>query len=185
VAGRPRSTAHAIDLRARRLRVLVVDVDGVLTDGRILVDARGGETRAFHTGDRAGFGLLARAGIRVVGLVAHPPRTRPRWAPRIELADVLQGGSEALASVRRYCGRRRVALEQVAYVGGDVLGLPLLAAVGLAAAVRDAAPPVRRAAHWVTSRPGGAGVGWEVSERILRAQGRWASTVGEAWRHWD
>jgi 3-deoxy-D-manno-octulosonate 8-phosphate phosphatase (KDO 8-P phosphatase) len=185
VVDRRRSAARAIDLRARALRVLVVDVDGVLTDGRILIDARGREARVFRACDRAGFRLLARAGLRVVGLATERPRGLPLFARTLGLVAVLEGGGVGLDSVGRWCRRHRVSLEQVAYVGHDVMSLPLLAAVGLATVVRDAPGPVRAAAHWVTTRAGGAGVGAEVAERILRAQGKWASTVGETWRQWD
>jgi 3-deoxy-D-manno-octulosonate 8-phosphate phosphatase (KDO 8-P phosphatase) len=185
VADRRRSAARAIDLRARALRVLVRDVDGVLTDGRILIDARGCEARVFRASDRAAFRLLARAGLRVVGLASERPRRLPPFARALGLVAVLEGGASGLGSVQRWCRRRRLSLEHIAYVGHDVMSLPLLAAAGLAVVVRDAPMPVRAAAHWVTSRAGGAGVGAEVAERILRAQGKWASTVGETWRQWD
>ncbi len=177
--------AREIDLRARGIRVLVVDVDGVLTDGRIVVDAQGREARTFHEGDRTGVRLLVRAGIAVVALAARKRRTRPAYADTLALTEVLEGAGEGLASVRRFCRRRRLTMEQVAYVGHDVPDLPLLADAGLAVVVANAAEAVRRSAHWVTASGGGSGVAREVGERILRAQGKWASTVGETWRHWD
>jgi len=177
--------ARQIELRARAIRVLVVDVDGVLTDGRIVVDAQGREARTFHASDRTGVRLLVRAGLAVVGLEGRRLRTRPAYARTLALTEVLEGAGEGLASVRRYCRRRRLALEQVAYVGHDLPDLPLLAAAGLAVVVAGAPEAVRRSAHWVTEIGGGGGVVRDVGERILRAQGKWASTVGETWRHWD
>ncbi|MEO6029172.1 MAG: HAD hydrolase family protein [Candidatus Binatia bacterium] len=177
--------AREIELRARAIRVLVVDVDGVLTDGRIVVDAQGREARTFHEGDRTGVRLLVRAGLAVVGLEGRRLRTRPAYARTLALTEVLEGAGEGLASARRYSRRRRLALEQVAYVGHDVPDLPLLAAVGLAVVVANAPEAVRRGAHFVTASRGGEGVVREVGERILRAQGKWASTLGETWRHWD
>jgi YrbI family 3-deoxy-D-manno-octulosonate 8-phosphate phosphatase len=180
-----RATARDVELRARKIRVVVLDVDGVLTDGRIGLDARGRESRTFHQRDRAGIGLLVRAGIDVVALAARLPRAVPAYARNLRVTAVLQGAGEGLTSVRRFCRRRRLDLDTVAYVGHDVLDLPLLAAVGLAISVADGADHMKRDAHWVTSRPGGEGVVREVGERILRAQGKWASTIGETWRCWD
>jgi 3-deoxy-D-manno-octulosonate 8-phosphate phosphatase (KDO 8-P phosphatase) len=188
VAPRPRRrrpTARAVELRIRAVRLVVVDLDGVLTDGRVLVDAGGRELRTVHGRDRTGMGLLARAGIPVVVLVPRTLRGLPAWSRNLGVLQVLQGEGRGLESVRRLCRRRRLTLDQVAYVGHDVLELPLLAAVGLAVAVVDAAPPARRAAHWIAAGTGGSGVMREIGERILRLQGKWASTLGETWRQWD
>jgi len=179
-----RATARDVELRARKIRVVVLDVDGVLTDGRIVLDARGRESRTFHERDRAGIGLLVRAGIDVVVLAARRTSVVPAYARNLRVTAVLQGAGEGLVSVRRFCRRRRLDLDTVAYVGHDVLDLPLLAAVGLAISVADGADHMKRDAHWVTSRPGGEGVVREVGERILRAQGKWASSIGETWRRW-
>jgi YrbI family 3-deoxy-D-manno-octulosonate 8-phosphate phosphatase len=164
---------------------VVLDVDGVLTDGRVLIDARGRELRTFHSRDRTGIGLLTRAGVRVVVLVARTVRTVPSFARKLGVTATVADGGDAVGAVRRFAARRRVGLDGVAYVGHDVLGVPLLAAVGLAVGVADAAIHAKRAAHWVTSGAGGSGILREVAERILRAQGRWASTIGETWRRWD
>lgn len=180
-----RAPARDAELRARDIRVVALDVDGVLTDGRIVLDARGREARAFHEADRTGIGLLIRAGILVVALAARRTTGRPAYARNLRLTAVLSGGGEGLASVGRFCRRRRLDLDTVAYVGHDVLELPLLAAVGLAVTVADGADHAKRESHWVTTRAGGGGAVREVSERILRAQGKWASTVGETWRQWD
>jgi YrbI family 3-deoxy-D-manno-octulosonate 8-phosphate phosphatase len=178
-------TAREVDLRARAVRVLALDVDGVLTDGRVVLDVRGREARVFHESDRAGIGLLVRAGIFVVALAARPTRTPPAYARALRVTTVLEGAGEGLGSVRRFCRRRRLALPAVAYVGHDVFDLPLLGAVGLAVTVADGVDHAKRDSHWVTTRNGGGGVVREVAERILRAQGKWASTIGETWRHWD
>jgi 3-deoxy-D-manno-octulosonate 8-phosphate phosphatase (KDO 8-P phosphatase) len=185
VAAGSRLAARELELRARGIRVLVVDVDGVLTDGRIVLDTQGRAARTFHESDRTGVRLLVRAGLAVVALEARRPRTQPAYARLLSLTAVLEGAGEGLASVRRFCRRRRLTLEQVAYVGHDVPDLPLLAAAGLAIVVANASEAVRRSAHWVTTSRGGEGVAREVGERILRAQGKWASTVGETWRGWE
>jgi 3-deoxy-D-manno-octulosonate 8-phosphate phosphatase (KDO 8-P phosphatase) len=185
VANATQGARRAVDLRARRVRVVVVDVDGVLTDGRVVVDGRGREARSFHATDRTAIGLLARAGIPVVGLVAGPRRGMPAFGRWLRLAAVLEGSGRGLESVGRWCRRRRIPLEAVAYLGHDVLELPLLAAAGLGIAVAGGPSHARRAAHWVTANAQGDAVVREVAERILRAQGKWASTMGETWRRWD
>jgi 3-deoxy-D-manno-octulosonate 8-phosphate phosphatase (KDO 8-P phosphatase) len=184
LSGTLSSRARDVELRARKIRLVVLDLDGVLTDGRILIDSLGREMRSFSSRDRTGIGLLRRAGVPVVVLAARVTRTLPSYARKLGVTAVLAGG-DGLASVRRFCVRRRLGLETVAYVGHDVLALPLLTAVGLAISVSDAAVHSKRAAQWILSGPGGSGITMELGERILRAQGKWASTLGETWRRWD
>lgn len=176
---------RSFDLRARRIRLVVVDLDGVLTDGRITVDPAGREGRTFHAADRVGVATLRRAGLEVA-LLAHG-RTRgvAAFARALGISVVLAGSGEGLVTVQRFGRRRRIGLDAVAYVGRDDLEMPLLEAVGVAVAVADASAGVREIAHWTTRAAGGSGAVREVSERILRAQGRWASTLGEIWRRWD
>lgn len=178
-------TAREVTLRARKIRLLVVDVDGVLTDGRVAIDGTGREVRTFSDADRTGIGLLRRAGIDVVGLASRRTVARAAYVRYLGLAAVVIGGGRGHDVVRARCRRGRIALDAVAYVGHDVLELPLAAAVGLAIAVADGSDQLRRRAHWVTARRGGGDVVREVAETVLRAQGKWASTVGEVWRRWD
>lgn len=180
-----RKAMRDVDLRARAVRLVVVDLDGVLTDGRVVIDVGGREARVFHHADRVGIGTLVRAGLEVAVLAHRRTKGTAAYARSLQAPMVLEGGGQGLASVRRFCRRRRFALAAVAYVAHDELELPLLQAVGLAVAIADAPAGLRRVAHWTTKAPSGAGVVREVSERILRAQGRWASTLGEIWRRWD
>ncbi len=178
-------TARDVTLRARKILLLVVDVDGVLTDGRVAIDASGREIRTFSDADRTGIVLLRRAGIDVVGLASRRTGARAGYARYLGLTTIVTGAGRGHDVVRARCRRRKLGLEHVAYVGHDVLELPLGAAVGLAIAVADGSDHVRRQAHWVTAAPGGHDVVREVAEAVLRAQGKWASTVGEVWRRWD
>lgn len=180
-----RLTARALELRMRAIRLLVLDLDGVLTDGRVLIDAGGRERRTFHGDDRDGIGLLRRGGVRVVALASRVTKAVPAYARFLRIDGVLLGGGDGLGSVERHCRRHRLALAQVGYVGHDVLDLPLLTAAGLAVVVADAASQAERVAHLVTARRGGEGVAREIGERVLRAQGKWGSTLGERWRRWD
>jgi YrbI family 3-deoxy-D-manno-octulosonate 8-phosphate phosphatase len=164
---------------------VVLDLDGVLTDGRIAIDARGGEARTFHDRDRTAIALLARVGIRVVVLANRTAKRLPSWASKLGVWAVVPIAGDPVAAVRRFGARRRFGMDAVAYVGHDVLALPLLASVGLAVCVADGASHAKRAAHWITAGAGGSGVTFEVAERVLRAQGKWASTLGAIWRRWN
>lgn len=184
-----RRTRAAADRRvnelARKVRLVVVDLDGVLTDGHVMLDATGREARIFHAADLSAVAILRRAGIGVVGLAARRPRVRPRWARAVGLSEVLGPQGQGVDAVRRHCARRRLSMDVVAYVGHDVLDLPLAEAVGFVISVADGSHQLRRRSHWVVSASGGGGVLREVAERVLRAQGKWASTIGEIWRQWD
>jgi 3-deoxy-D-manno-octulosonate 8-phosphate phosphatase (KDO 8-P phosphatase) len=174
-----------ISLRARLIRVLAFDVDGVLTDGRVSIDTAGREARVFHDADRAGIALLRRAGIDVLALAPQRTRAVPAYVRKLQLTGLLAGAGQGQSPMRRFCRREGLDLETVAYVGHDVLELPLLSAVGLAVSVADGFDRVKRQAHWVTTCAGGNGAVREVAEIILRAQGKWASTIGEMWRRWE
>ena len=172
----------AVVTRARRIRLLLLDVDGVLTDGRILLDHRGRELRAFNVRDGHGIALLLRAGIRVALLSARRSAAVTRWARELEVSAVVQGATSSLAAARRLWRRWHLAPEEVAFVGNELLDQPLFATVGLAVAVADGAAGLERHVHWTTAAPGGAGAAREVAELLLRVQGRWASILGDAMR---
>jgi 3-deoxy-D-manno-octulosonate 8-phosphate phosphatase (KDO 8-P phosphatase) len=177
----PRRTAE-LAARARRVRLVLLDVDGVLTDGTVLVDARGRELRAFATRDADGIALLLRAGIRVAILSRRSVAGLARRARALALSAVVQGSDDKLAAARRLCRRWRLGLAEACAVSDDCLDEPLLASVGLAVGVAGGASGLARHLHWRTGAAGGAGVAYEVAEVLLRAQGRWASVLGDAMR---
>ena len=168
--------------RARRVRLVILDVDGVLTDGRILLDDRGRELKAFHVRDGYGIALLLGAGIRVAFLSQRRSAAVARRGRELGLSAVVQGARNKLVAARRLARRWRLELEEIAFIGDDLPDLPLLDAAGLAVTVADAAAGLARHVHWVTRAAGGAGAVREVAELVLRAQGRWASAVGDALR---
>src|SRR5207249_2710895 len=110
---------------------------------------------------------------------------RPAYARNLGLTAVVRGGGQGHDAVRTFCRRRGLELSSVAYVGRDVLELPLMALAGLVVAVADGSEHVKERAHVVTDRAGGTGVVREVAEIVLRAQGKWACTIGELWRRWE
>jgi len=167
----------AIEEKARRIRLLLFDVDGVLTDGRILMHSDGSESKLFSIRDGTGIVWAHRAGLKTGILSArHPPATTAR-ASQLGMSIVRQQAGEKLETYRDLLRDERLSPEEVAFMGDDLLDLPVLSAVGLSAAPADAAPEVRGRVDWVSTRPGGGGAARELVELVLRAQGRWAALV--------
>ena len=166
-----------LEERLARVELLLLDVDGVLTDGRIAIDDRGVETKSFDVTDGHGLKLLQRAGVAVGFVTGRTSRCVEHRAQELGILEVHQGVKEKLGVVRQILVRRGLAPEQVGYVGDDVVDLPVMLQVGLAVAVADASPHVRERAHWVLARPGGRGAVREVCEAILKARGAWEAVT--------
>jgi 3-deoxy-D-manno-octulosonate 8-phosphate phosphatase (KDO 8-P phosphatase) len=164
--------------RCEPIELLIVDVDGVLTDGVIAVDDRGVETKHFHVRDGLGFALWHRAGKRSAILSGRRAEAVDRRAAELKIAHVLQGRAEKAEPFRALIDELGLAARQVCFVGDDLPDLPVLRAVGLAACPADAVDEVRDAAHLVTRAPGGRGSVREVVEIILKSQGKWSSALG-------
>jgi 3-deoxy-D-manno-octulosonate 8-phosphate phosphatase (KDO 8-P phosphatase) len=158
--------------RLRRIRALVLDVDGVLTDGGMYYGPRGEALKKFHTRDGMGLRLVREAGVRVAFITGEKTPIVLRRAEKLRVSDVFTGVEDKRSVLRRFLSSLRLRPEEAAYVGDDVNDLAALRAVGLAVAVADAVPAVRRAAHWVTTRPGGHGAVREVCDALLAARGR-------------
>ena len=165
--------------RARSIRFLLLDVDGVLTDGRILLlpGHDNDEAKAFHTRDGLGIRLARQAGIDVGLLTGRRSTVVSRRAAELGLTEVHQGARPKLPVFEALRRRLDLPAEAFCYVGDDLVDLPVLERVGLPIAVADADPAVRRQAMAVTSRPGGAGAVREIIEALLRAQGNWDVAV--------
>jgi 3-deoxy-D-manno-octulosonate 8-phosphate phosphatase (KDO 8-P phosphatase) len=158
--------------QARAIRLLVLDVDGVLTDGRLYFGPRGEALKVFDVRDGAGLVRLRRAGIEVAVISG---RRSPMVAARcreLGVRHLYQGVDDKLAILRRLCARLKLAPAACACVGDDVADVPLMRSVAFSFAVADAHPEARRAAHVVTRRGGGAGAVREVCDLLLAAQGR-------------
>jgi 3-deoxy-D-manno-octulosonate 8-phosphate phosphatase (KDO 8-P phosphatase) len=163
--------------RVRHIRLVVLDVDGVLTDGSILLDADGREMKQFNVHDGTGIKYLQRADLGVAILSGRRARAVTHRARELDIRPVLQGYKFKADGLRRLLRETKLPAEAMAFVGDDLPDIPVMRAVGLAVAVADARPEVRAAAHWVTRTPGGRGAVREVAERILRLQGRWADII--------
>ncbi len=159
--------------RARAVRLVILDVDGVLTDGRIIFGTGGIELKAFDVQDGHGVKLFHRMGLRTAIITGRKSDIVTRRAEELGIADVIQGALNKLAAYQDVLARHTLTDAQVACIGDDVTDLPLFARAGLAVAVRGAVPEARAAAHYITRRAGGRGAVREVLDLILKAQGLW------------
>jgi 3-deoxy-D-manno-octulosonate 8-phosphate phosphatase (KDO 8-P phosphatase) len=172
--------ARTPERRAARVRLVILDVDGVLTDGRLYFGPDGEALKVFDVRDGHGVRLLREAGLGVALLSSRSSPIVARRAEELDMAPVLQGERDKLAGLTRLLASTRVAAQECAYMGDDWPDLPVLAQVGFAAAVADAAPQVRRAAHWVAPAAGGRGAVRALAEYVLRCRRRHPSLVSGA-----
>jgi 3-deoxy-D-manno-octulosonate 8-phosphate phosphatase (KDO 8-P phosphatase) len=158
--------------RARGVTLLVCDVDGVLTDGRLFIGAQGELMKAFDVRDGHGIKLLRETGIEVALLTARRSEIVAARAKELGLTRVLQGQSDKLAGLRQVLADTGVPAERCGYIGDDWPDLPCLRLAGFAATVADGCAEAQAIAHWVSPAPGGRGAVRQIAEFILRAQGR-------------
>jgi 3-deoxy-D-manno-octulosonate 8-phosphate phosphatase (KDO 8-P phosphatase) len=163
--------------RCAAIELLVLDVDGVLTDGQVIYAGAEAEIKAFHVRDGSALAIWKRVGKRAALISGRDSPAVTRRAAELGVEPVLQGSADKLAALRHIVSGIGVALEHVAAIGDDLPDLPVLAHVGLAVAVADACPEVREAAHYVTQAPGGRGAVREAIELVLRCQGIWQGVV--------
>ena len=167
----------AFAARCERLRLVLLDVDGVLTDGTILFLPGGGEARAFHIRDGLGIALAHRAGLRTGIVSGRASDEVARRARELGMHVLLQGISDKGAAFREILAAEGLRPEQVAYMGDDLNDLPILTEAGLSAAPADAAFEVRSQAFLVTDARGGQGCVRELMEAILKARGVWEQAL--------
>ena len=156
--------------RARRIRLLVLDVDGVLTDGRLYLSASGEELKVFHVRDGSGLVAVLRAGIEVAIISGRDSAAVGRRATELGIRHLCQGITDKGAELDGLLARLGIAASEVACVGDDTPDAPMLKRAGLAICVADAHPALREAAHWVTTSAGGHGAVREVCDLLLSAR---------------
>ena len=159
--------------RAERIRLLLFDVDGVLTDGTVLIHGDGTETKRFGIRDGIAMVWAERAGLKVGFLSARTSATTPHRAAQLGISIVYQGVSSKADAYDRILRDTSLNDADVAYMGDDVVDLAVLSRVGLSAAPADAVPEVRARVDWVSGFNGGSGAVRELIELVLRAQGLW------------
>ena len=165
----PATASHRTDAAAR-VRLLVLDVDGVLTDGRLYYGARGETLKVFHVRDGLGLKLLAAAGVTVAVISGRRSGMTSRRCRELGVRHLLQGVEDKLAAFHRLRGRLGMSASVCACVGDDVPDVPLMHEVGLSFAVADAHPQARNAAQVITRLPGGKGAVREVCDYLLEAR---------------
>jgi len=170
-------TGNSIVSSARQIRLVLFDVDGVLTDGKILLHADGTESKVFDIKDGTAIVWAKRLGLTIGFLSARVSTATTQRAAQLGITLVHQGVPSKLDTYEEIADGLLLDDEQVAYMGDDILDLPVLSRVGLAAAPADAADDVRARVHWVSRARGGDGAARELIELILRAQDRWDSIV--------
>ena len=156
--------------RLARIQLLVLDVDGVLTDGRLYFGASGEALKVFHVRDGHGIKLLMAAGVRVAAFTGRRSRAVAARMRELRVPYLVQGCSDKVAALHRLTERLDIDPLNCACIVDDTIDLPLMSAVGLAGAVADAHPVVRSAAHWISKAKGGEGAVRELCDAILRAR---------------
>ena len=177
-------TPASVLRRAKKIKLLLMDVDGVLTDGRVWLqswpDGSAMEIKGFSAYDGAGLKLARTAGLRTGLITGRESAATARRAREVDMEFVSQNRAEKLPAYEEILRRAGLGDPEVAYIADDLPDLPILARAGLAVAVANAVPEVKRAAQYVTKKPGGEGAVREVIELLLKAQGKWSEAVGKA-----
>jgi 3-deoxy-D-manno-octulosonate 8-phosphate phosphatase (KDO 8-P phosphatase) len=164
--------------KCARIDMLVLDVDGVLTDGRIVYTDQGEEIKAFHVRDGSGLRIWTTTFGKHAGIITgRHSAIVARRAQELGIASVIQGADDKKAALLKMIEPLGVSLDHVAVIGDDIVDVPMLRACGFAVAVADACAEAKEDAHYVTQASGGRGAAREVIELILRAQGRWQEIV--------
>ncbi len=156
--------------RAAQIKLVVFDVDGVLTDGGLFFGDDGLEYKMFYSRDGLGMKLLQRSGVEIGVITARSSKVVVHRMANLGIEHVYQGKLEKLPALEDMTNKLNINMEQTAYVGDDVIDLPVMKRVGLAIAVADAHPFVIEHSHWQTHNRGGRGAARDVCELIMRAQ---------------
>ncbi len=175
------SPSEDVLARARRIKLLLMDCDGVLTDGRLWLTEDYDEQKAFHARDGQGISLMHRAGLRTGIISGRKSSAVERRAHDLKMAFVHQFAKDKVKALDEIISDAAVPVEECAFVGDDLADIPPMRRVGLAFAVADAVEETKQAAHYVTKMKGGRGAVREACELILKAQGRWE----ELMKHFD
>jgi len=159
--------------RAKKIKMFITDVDGVLTDGRIILGSRGEEFKFFHVQDGTGITLAHRAGLKTAIISARKSEVTERRARELGISDVYQVSDGKEGAYEKIIKDYGLNDEEVAYIGDDLHDLPILRRVGLAVSVANGRDEVKEVAHYTTKVAGGQGAVREIIEFILKSQGKW------------
>lgn len=162
---------QAVVEKAKKLKLLILDVDGVLTDGKLFFDNNGNEYKSFHAQDGHGIKMLRQTGVEVAVISGRKSQSVALRMKNLGIEHVYQGHENKIAAFNELIEKLGIMPEQAAHVGDDVIDLPVMIRVGLAIAVNDANFSVKQHADWCTTLPGGQGAVREVCDFIMQAQG--------------
>jgi len=157
--------------KAARIRLVIFDVDGVLTDGSLYIGDDGQEYKAFYSKDGLGMKMLQKSGVQIGIITARSSQVVRLRMESLGIQHVYQGREDKLPAFEELQAKLKLDLSEIAYVGDDVVDLPIMRRVGLALTVQDAHHEAVRQAHWQTALPGGRGAAREICELLLTAQG--------------
>lgn len=163
--------------KLKRIKLLLLDVDGVLTDGSIVYDDKGVETKAFNIKDGLGIRMLMEAGVQVGIITGRTSKALYHRCNNLGISLIFDGVRDKPDVLEGIVAQTGILAEQIAYIGDDLVDLPLLRKVGLSIAVADAHEMVRENVDMVTAAKGGAGAAREACEAILKAQGLWEKAL--------
>lgn len=163
--------------KAKKLKLLILDVDGVLTDGRLFFDDKGKEYKCFHARDGHGIKLLRQTGVEVAVISGRKSNSVALRMKSLGVEYVYQGHENKIAAFNDIIQSLSILPEQAAHVGDDLLDLPIMKRVGLSIAVNDANDPVKEYADWCTKTPGGQGAVREICDFIMQSQGTFESIL--------
>ena len=165
--------------KAKKVKLLLLDVDGVLTDGRIIYDSKGRDMKFFDVHDGMGVYLLKKAGIKTILITAKGSRAIKPRARDMRVEEVFENITPKTLVLDKILKKYNVAIDEICFVGDDLVDLCLLKRVGFAVAVCNAAIEIKQNSCYITSREGGRGAVREVAELILKAQGKWQEAIGD------
>ncbi|MFA5287146.1 MAG: HAD-IIIA family hydrolase [Candidatus Omnitrophota bacterium] len=163
--------------RASKIKLLLLDVDGVLTDGRIIYDSKGRDSKFFDVHDGMGVYALSKAGIKTVLITAKSSNAIKPRAKDMRVAEVFSDVSPKSAILGKLLKKYNVLKDEVCFVGDDLVDLGLIKLVGFSVAVSNASPEIKEAAVYITTKHGGRGAVREVAELILKSQGKWEDII--------
>lgn len=163
----------------KQIKLIIFDVDGVLTEGHIIFGQDGEALKAFHCQDGMGISLAHKVGLKTAIITGRESQIVHRRATELSIGDIHQGAADKVAALRQLMQKHSLTMEQIAYVGDDINDLPVMVQVGLPCAVANAVPEVKAVAKYISVRQGGNGAVRDIIEYILKSQNRWDSLIAE------
>jgi 3-deoxy-D-manno-octulosonate 8-phosphate phosphatase (KDO 8-P phosphatase) len=164
---------------AKNIELLILDVDGVMTDGSIILDNEVNEYKSFHVRDGHGIKMLIRTGIKVAMITGRDSKVVERRAKELGITDVFQKSRDKKVAYEKLAEKYRLSCENIAYVGDDIVDIPVMRIVGLSVAVADADEQTKKCAVMITKSKGGRGAVREITDLILKAKGIWQGMLDE------